>query len=195
MAKVVKILQNQIIPFWRPTDPNGYLSQWYRSNFILTKEMIQGFPEAIKALDLWKNKQSVLLKLSEQGSFQTAEMFMMMGKAALFGDNVIFLQMSRTSDPKIQKDLGRKVRNFSEDIWNRYAQDIVKIGNFLKFNQSDELIMRIKAFGNGTLVEASPYDKIWGIGIQLGHPDVMNKAKWKGDNYLGECLMFIRDTI
>jgi ribA/ribD-fused uncharacterized protein len=196
MAKVVKKpTQDQIIAFWRPIDPHGYLGQWYKSEFILTNNMIQKFPDAIKALGLWKDKQSVLMKLAEQGKFQTAEMFMMMGKAALFEDDDVFTQIGRTSDPKNHKALGRKVKNFSDDIWNKYALDIVKIGNYLKFSQSDELITLIKASGNSILVEASPYDKIWGIGMRPDHPDVINKTKWKGSNYLGECLMFIRNII
>lgn len=188
-------MQNKIIAFWRPFEPNGYLGQWHRSDFILTKDMIQRLPDAIKALGLWRDKQSVLLKLAEQEKFQTAEMFMMMGKAALFEDDTIFRQICKTSDPKVHKALGQKVQNFSDDIWNKFSRDIVKIGNYLKFSQSAELLKRIKATGNGTLVEASPYDRIWGIGIQLGHPDVMNKTKWKGSNYLGECLMFVRNII
>lgn len=120
---------------------------------------------------------------------------MMMGKAALFRDNTAFNRMGQTDSPKDHKRLGRTVKNFVEADWNRYSQDIVKIGNYLKFSQNEVLKKYMKDTENAILVEASPLDNIWGIGIRFDDPDVQFIDKWKGTNYLGECLMFVRQVL
>lgn len=185
----------QILAFWRPTDANGYLGQWFTSDFVLTKQIYDAFPNEIKNLPLYKEKIHVLEWLSEHEKFDTAEKFMMMGKAALFNCRVTFNKMSATNDPRAQKQLGRRVTKFDDATWNKYCCDIVSIGNYLKFTQDPALANELKSTGDAILVEGSPLDKIWGVGLKFDDPRVMNQASWQGTNYLGNCLMFVRDLL
>lgn len=129
---VKKIANNQaernIIVFWRPTDPNGYLGQWYQSNFTFDQNIFDNLPQQVKDLAIVKDRPAVITKLFEQKNFNTAEKFMMMSKSALFQDDEVFEVMGKTNDPKIQKSLGQKVKNFNQDTWNTYCRDIVKLG-------------------------------------------------------------------
>lgn len=186
----------RVIGFWRPTDHYAYFGQWYESDFELTELMIEQFPEQIKSLGLYKRRIDVLHKLaSDQKNFNTAEKFMMLGKAALFRDDVAFNRISESNSPKDQKRLGRTVRNFNETVWDTYAQDIVKIGNYLKFSQDKTLRKNIKNTGDAVLVEGSPLDKIWGVGIRFDDPRIQDEKNWEGTNYLGNCLMFVRHIL
>ena len=184
------------IAFWRPNDEDPYpqFGQWWLSDFALTPEVEAKFPEDISQLSLIKEKPHVLEKLN-CCVFNTAEKFMMMGKAALFNDNVVLRKMAQNDNPKLQKKLGREVRNFDNDTWNRYCQDIVKIGNYLKFSQDEKLCQILLNTNDAILVEGSPLDKIWGVGLKYDHPDISNPKRWRGTNYLGNCLMFVRNVL
>jgi ribA/ribD-fused uncharacterized protein len=153
------------------------------------------FPDQLKSSRLYKEKKEVLEHLMEQQYFNTAEKFMMMGKASLFGDDDIFNQMSESLDPKKQKDLGQKVKNFDQTVWDRYCFDIVIIGNYLKFSQNETIKKQIKSTGDKTLVEGSPLDKIWGVGLQFDDPLILDKKNWKGKNFLGRSLEIVRDLL
>lgn len=187
-------INQQIIAFWSPNDPYPYFGQWYVSNFILTQEIVDQFPEQIKNLSLYKDRIYVIHKLMNM-TYQTAEKFMMIGKAALFRDNATLRLMINNNSPKEHKRLGRLVRNFDGDVWNNYCCDIVKIGNYLKFTQNDELKQFMINTNDAILVEGSPLDKIWGVGLKFDHPDIQHIDRWKGTNYLGECLMFVRQLL
>lgn len=186
------LMQKNIITFWRPTDQNGYLGQWYESEFELTNMIISELPDEIKRLELVKKRPDVLTKLTTQRTFRTAEKFMMMGKAALFKDNVTFAKMASINSPYHQKKLGQLVRNFDEATWMKYCRDIVKIGNYLKFSQDDDLKEKLLDTGDVLIVEGSPLDRIWGVGLRFDDPRIKDKTKWLGTNFLGECLMFVR---
>lgn len=186
---------DQFITFWRPTDQYAWLGQWYKSDFYLTPEIIEEFPKEIMSLDLFNDKYDTLEKLLQQESYNTAEKFMMMGKAALFGDDVIFEKMSSTISPSEHKSLGQKVKNFDENIWKMYSRDIVKIGNYLKFSQNTDLKDKLLGTHSAELVEGSPCDRIWGVGMRFDNPLINDKSNWKGLNYLGECIMYVRDIL
>lgn len=186
--------EQQYIAFWRPTDPNAYLGQWYRSVFTLTQDICDQLPNEIKNLPLYKDRLDVL-NMMMGINYVNAEKFMMMGKAALFGDNHIFRLMNNTDFPKEHKSLGRHVNNFNDDTWDTYCCDIVTIANYLKFSQNEELRNLLINTGNAILIEGSPLDKIWGVGLRFDHPDIQNADRWKGTNYLGQCLMFVRQLI
>lgn len=188
----------EFIAFWSPNDPHPHFGQWYESDFVLTQEICDRLPEEIKNLSLCRNRIDVIQMLMNGQNnevYGTAEKFMMMGKAALFRDANIFRQMTNTNSPKEHKRLGRLVQNFNGATWDAYCCDIVKIGNYLKFSQNDELAQLLKQTNNAILVEGSPLDKIWGVGLRFDHPDIQHMDRWKGTNYLGICLMFVRDII
>lgn len=184
-----------MIAFWRVTDPNGEFCQWYQSDIKITRSIIENLPQQIKDLKLYSERYDVLEMLAGQYIFTSAEQFMMMGKAALFGDKTIFAKMSITDQPSQHKILGRKVAGFEDDVWEKYCKDIVIIGNYLKFIQNDRLFKIMKNTNDKILVEGSPYDRIWGVGLQYDSIHIGNKEKWRGKNYLGESLMFVRNLL
>lgn len=127
--------------------------------------------------------------------YNCAEQYMMAEKARLFQDYDILDQILKADHPKQQKALGREVRNFDVDCWNKSARKIVYDGNYEKFNQNPDLKKQLFAKKEYILVEASPYDKIWGIGLGITHPDRFDRDKWRGKNWLGEVLMMVRDCL
>jgi ribA/ribD-fused uncharacterized protein len=123
------------------------------------------------------------------------EQYMMEEKARLFGDKDIEKEIMECKDQKTIKELGRKVRNFDEEIWNNVKYSIVLNGNYNKFIQNDDLREFLISTGDKILVEASPYDKIWGIGISADNEKITNPLSWKGQNLLGFALMEVRDEL
>ena len=127
--------------------------------------------------------------------YTSAEQYMMAEKAKLFGDEEIRVKILNTSDPRRCKALGRKVKHFDKDIWNQNKIRIVTQGNQEKFMQNDTLKQFLLSTGNKVLVEASPTDRIWGIGLGKNNPDALNPAKWRGRNLLGFSLMNVRSLL
>lgn len=123
-----------------------------------------------------------------------AEQYMMSEKAKLFGDYKTFDQIMSTSNPKKHKELGRKVSNFNAKVWDDCALDIVIKGNTHKFQQNHGMRQKLQLTGNKTLVEASPFDNIWGIGMSRRNKDICDTSKW-GQNKLGNALMKVRDIL
>ena len=146
------------IMFWRVTEPNRQLSQWYPS------------------------------KIVEDGiTFCSAEQYMMYHKAMLFGDTVTANKILMNDSPQIIKNLGRLVANFDENIWVENREKIILQGNYLKFSQNAHLkrfLLRCPA--DAIFVEASPYDRIYGIGYSA-KTAIKNHKKW-GLNLLGKAL-------
>ena len=188
---------SDFIAFWKPDKgyPYRWLGQWFPSIFVLNNTIVNNFPTDIKGLRLFKERYDVVELLMQQNIFNTPEKFMMMGKASLFKDLELFAKLGSINSPKDHKYLGRYVKNFNDNVWNTYCQDIVKIGNYLKFSQSDVLRELLKSTGSAILVEGSPFDKIWGVGLRFDDPNIKRIDKWKGKNYLGVCLMFVRNII
>lgn len=135
-------------------------------------------------------------KFEENGIlYLTAEHYMMAGKAKLFKDDEILSRILESTNPKLVKDLGKKVRNFNAKIWDENKFEIVKQGNFLKFSQNEKMKDFILSTSDKILVEASPYDKIWGIGMLETEENVENPLQWRGENLLGFALMEVRDLL
>ena len=127
--------------------------------------------------------------------YNCAEQFMMAEKARLFGDKEIEEKIMNSSDPKEQQDLGRQVKNFNQEKWNKHARDIVYEGNYYRFNHNEYLKNLLFETVGTTLVETSPYDKIWGIGLRKNDPRVQDRTTWRGKNWLGEVLTKVRDDL
>ncbi|RFS18900.1 DUF1768 domain-containing protein [Chitinophaga silvatica] len=127
--------------------------------------------------------------------YPTAEHWMMACKAKLFNDRQIFEKILKTPSPSSVKSLGRKVSNFDAGVWDNQKFNMVVEGNYHKFSQHQPLKNFLLNTGNKILVEASPYDSIWGIGMSASHPDINNPENWKGRNLLGYALMVVRDQL
>jgi len=127
--------------------------------------------------------------------YKTAEHWMMAKKAELFRDNEVLARIIKANSPAEAKKLGREVKNYNENLWLAARFEIVKEGNYHKFSQNPELKTFLLNTKNRVLVEASPVDAIWGIGMASDDKDVMNPKKWKGLNLLGFALMEVRDEL
>ncbi len=131
----------------------------------------------------------------EGQQFTSAEQYMMYGKAQLFGDRDIAARILQADHPRQQKALGRQIQRFDDELWNREAKNIVYRGNHAKFTQNPELLMVLLATAGQTLVEASPTDRIWGIGLSEDDPRIHQRATWRGTNWLGEVLTQLREDL
>jgi ribA/ribD-fused uncharacterized protein len=127
--------------------------------------------------------------------YRTAEHFMMAGKARLFGDEETAAAIVVAGHPKQAKDLGRQVRGFDDAIWTAARFDIVVRGNLAKFGQNDDLRDFLLGTGQRVLVEASPVDRVWGIGLAADNERAEDPARWNGLNLLGFALMHVRQTL
>lgn len=127
--------------------------------------------------------------------YTCAEQYMMAKKALLFNDMDSYNEILSLANPYKIKALGRRVKNFDQKIWDEYKEDIVFKGNLLKFSQNQELCKELLATENKEIVEASPTDIIWGIGLAETDPDIYDKSKWKGTNLLGKAIMKVRDVL
>lgn len=128
-------------------------------------------------------------------TYKTAEHWMMAKKAELFEDAEMATRIIEAKSPAEAKDLGRQVSNFNGDIWSQKCYEIVVEGNFHKFSQNEELKAFLIATKNSLLVEASPVDKIWGIGLAGDSKNAENPLLWNGLNLLGFALMEVRDEL
>ena len=128
-------------------------------------------------------------------SYLYMEQYMMAGKAQLFGDEERRKEILACSDPKQIKALGRKVRGFDQVVWDKFKYAIVLNGNWCKFSQNRELREFLLSTGDSVLVEASPYDRIWGIQLSADTPEAQNPFRWRGENLLGFALMEVRDEL
>ena len=127
--------------------------------------------------------------------YNCAEQYMMAQKAWLFKDIEIFTKILDATDPKEIKALGREVKNFDPKIWNLHKFEVVVKGNLGKFGCNPDLKEFLLSTSDKILVEASPYDNIWGIGMKEGTPGIENPTNWKGENLLGFALMEVRDEL
>lgn len=127
--------------------------------------------------------------------YPTAEHFMMAQKARLFGDAQAEAAILRAADPGAAKKLGRKVVGFDEATWEGRRFDIVVAGNVAKFSQSPPLRDFLLGTGARVLVEASPMDTIWGIGLGQDNPRASDPSSWRGLNLLGFALMVARSRL
>ncbi|SOK58441.1 Uncharacterized protein COG3236 [Yersinia phage fHe-Yen9-04] len=128
-------------------------------------------------------------------TFNCTEQYMMYAKAIVFDDIIIANKVLETNSQSKQKALGRQVSNYDDEIWNEIRFEIVYDACLAKFSQNEKLKEQLLSTGNLHLVEASPYDKIWGIGMKDDHPDATNPEKWDGLNLLGEVLMVVREHL
>ena len=124
--------------------------------------------------------------------FRTAEHYMMWSKARLFGDDAIARQVLAAATPAEAKKLGRAVSNFDEQAWRQQRFEIVTRASVAKFSQNPELGDFLRGTGRRVLVEASPRDCIWGIGLGAKNERAQNPAQWRGLNLLGFALMQAR---
>lgn len=131
----------------------------------------------------------------EEIEYNSTEQWMMAEKARVFSDNECLEKILKSNDPKVIKELGRQILLFDEDVWNLRKYDAVYEGNLLKFSQDESLKSFLLSTGNKVIVEASPYDRIWGIGMKQDEEGIQDPGNWKGQNLLGFALMEVRTAL
>lgn len=127
--------------------------------------------------------------------YNCSEQYMMYKKARLFNDIDVGEMIMEQSDPRKQKFLGRQVRGYDDAVWMANCQEIMVPGLVSKFTQDSYSLQCLLDTGDTTIVEASPYDNIWGIGLAKNDPRAIDPTRWKGRNLLGIVLMKARDEI
>lgn len=156
----------KVIGFHNPEEENGYLSNWYMSDFE-----IEGI------------------------NYSSMEQYMMYQKAKYFHDDEMMDVILKTDDPREIKTLGRKVSNFNGNYWNGIRQIVIYEGLIAKFSQNLELKEKLLSTGKFILAECSVSDKIWGIGLSMHDDGRFDISNWKGQNLLGYALMMVREKI
>jgi len=145
---------------------SGYLSQWHEAPFLI-----------------------------DDTNYNCCEKYMMYQKAIYFKDYEIARQILSTNEPKEHKKLGRLVKDFDENKWNEVCELIVYKANFAKFTQNLNLKEKLLKTGDKIIVECSPYDEIWGNGLNITDTLTTFVKNWKGTNKLGKILMNVRENI
>jgi ribA/ribD-fused uncharacterized protein len=127
--------------------------------------------------------------------YNCCEQYMMHQKALTFGDQAIAEMVLQNKNPRDQKALGRQINGFDKDKWDSVCLGIVYKGNLEKFRQNPDLLAELLSTGDRLLVEASPFDKIWGIGMAEDDPGVDDPANWKGLNLLGWSITLVKQQL
>lgn len=154
-----------VVAFLLPTGKYGFLSNWYPSQFNLYGQV-----------------------------FSSGEQAFMWAKADTFLDDEIKAQIMQTDDPKKLKALGRKIKNFDDNVWSTVKADLMTEIVTAKFEQNPDLLKKLLATGDVLLAEANNFDKYWGCGLKASDATIKDPQKWRGKNVLGTILMNIRDA-
>ena len=155
-----------MICFHNPDEENGYLSNWFLSEFT-----VGGI------------------------TFSSMEQYMMYEKAVLFKDQITAEKILQTDDVAKIKALGRTVQNFDDKVWTKEREGIVYRGVSEKFRQNPELAEKLKKTGEEIIAECAVKDRVWGIGLSMIDRDRFSIDKWRGQNLLGRILMRVREDI
>jgi ribA/ribD-fused uncharacterized protein len=126
-------------------------------------------------------------------AFCNSEQAFMWKKAVFFGDHETAKKIAHCESPSIAKKLGRQVKNFDAQKWSEVSYQIMVDVNYAKYQQKPKLKELLLSTGDKIIVEASPYDTIWGIGLHWKDDDCLDETKWKGLNLLGKALMEVRN--
>ena len=156
-------LTNDFIFFWKDNEEYGFLSNWYKSKFVI-----------------------------DDFEYLHVEQYIMAQKAKMFHDSANYTAILRATEPWECKDLGRKVTPYDNKKWSENRYEIAKTAVRAKFEQNDELKQKLLATGNAILAEASPKDDVWGIGIDAATAAKTDIKEWPGQGILGMILMEVR---
>ena len=155
-----------MVCFHKPGEENGWFSNWYLADFTI-----------------------------DGGRFTSIEQYMMYRKAVVFRDEASMEKILGTTDPERVKELGKKVKNYNDTVWNGMRQIVVYRGLLEKFGQNQDLREKLLGTGDAILAECAVKDRVWGIGLSMEDPDRFHTALWRGKNLLGFSLMMAREAL
>jgi len=127
--------------------------------------------------------------------FNCSEQQFIATKATFFKDDEALKIIMETDDPSVQKRAGRLVKNYDDGEWSRIRYLAMELSVLGKFSQNLDLQRILLQTKDKVIVEASPYDRIFGIGLGVDHPDILDESKWQGENLLGKALMSVREKL
>lgn len=127
--------------------------------------------------------------------FYNSEQAFMWEKAIFFGDEEAASNILSTKNPRDAKDLGRLVLNYSDSEWAKVRYKKMLEVCLAKFQQNEDQRETLLSTGDRTLVEGSPYDKVWGVGLHWTSEEILDEKNWKGQNLLGKVLMEVRKVV
>lgn len=127
--------------------------------------------------------------------YNCSEQYFMAQKSLYFNDKDAYDKIMKASTPMEQKKIGRTIKNFDPEIWGKVSKDIMYNGVYGKFSQNPNLLKELLSNGDKEYVEASPQDKIWGIGLRENDPRAWDKKHWLGTNWLGQTLDRVRKEL
>ena len=154
------------IYFHKPDEPNGYLSNWYRSPFDL-----------------------------DGVHYTSVEQYIMFQKCKLFGDEAAAEAVLSTDDVAAQQAIGRSANGYIGTVWAGMRQLVALKGLLAKFSQNEDLKQKLLDTGDAYLVECARMDKVWACGIRLTDDRRFDASNWDGENILGFALMEVRNTL
>ena len=161
----------------------------------LTTENVLGFHDEDKQYGFLSNWYPSSFTDSRGVTFTSVEQYLMYSKALTFNDSGSADKILKTSDPAEIKYLGRMVKNYRDSLWKFVRRDIAIRGIRYKFEQNQSLKEQLLATGKTVLAECAVKDTAWGIGLPTFDERYKNINNWQGDNLLGLCLMYVRDTL
>lgn len=166
IKNVKQIEKENLVAFWKVSGEYGYLSNWYYSEFKI-----------------------------EDVVYDSAEKYIMAQKAIVFQDMEMLEKILASTSQRDIKAYGRKVKNYDDIVWAKKRYDIGLDALKAKFSQNEELKNKLLGTGDKIIVEASPLDRIWGIGLSEQNKDILTPKKWRGRNLLGDMLMQAREEL
>lgn len=152
--------------FHKPSEPHGYLSNWYTSPFDI-----------------------------DGVHFSSAEQYIMYEKCMLFGDQESANAILATDDTQMQQNIGRKAKGYIGNVWAGKRQIVAVRGLLAKFSQNEALKKKLLSTGDAWFVECAHSDTVWACGIRLNEDERFDADKWRGQNILGFALMEVRDIL
>jgi len=178
---IMEYSRNKLIEKYNSREQIEYIFFWKPNIGVVDKSCFGQWQPSVFSVDV--------------DTYCCAEQYMMSEKARFFKDEEICKLIMKSTDPKEMKALGKKIRNFEQNMWDKVKYSIVLNGNYFKFAQNEDMRNFLLSTGDKVLVEASPLDTVWGIGLSESNEKSQNPSTWRGQNLLGFALMEVRDDL
>lgn len=174
----------------------GPFSNWFKPCYFSGQDALGELLPRLRHRD-WKipaeSHPSTVLIANHR--FHCGEQWMMAIKAWIFGDDRRLKAILQAWEPKEHKSLGRSVSDFDPEIWEDISVDVVVSGSISRFGSNSAILSELLATGDRVLVEGSPYDRVWGVGLKFDDPKIEDPRNWRGRNLLGVALVEARDEL